>query len=186
MAFPNGDVKSEKELEKYIDEQIAKELSRESENLFAMEVSVFAREKANLQMPEAFLKRWLVTINEGRFTLEDIEKDFEGFIKMFTWNYIQKRIIEANEITITPEDALAEAKSVAQMQLAQYGMGVAPDDMLENYGKQILSNKEQSQKIYEVMFEKKVVEAIKEKITVKEKAITLEAFGKVIEDLQKR
>ncbi len=184
MAFPAGDVTSEAQLDEYVDQQIAKELARESDNLFAAQMSVFAREKANLQMPVEFLKRWLVTINEGRFSMEEIERDFEGFIKMFSWNYIQKRIIEAEEIVVTPEEAMTEAKAQAQAQLAQYGMGVAPDDMLENYGKQILSNKEQGQKIYEMMFERKVVASLKEKITVEEQTISLEEFGKVLEGLQ--
>ncbi|MFI3259194.1 MAG: trigger factor [Rikenellaceae bacterium] len=184
MAFPAGDVTSEAELDAYVDKQIAVELSRESDNLFSAQLSNYVREKLAIVLPEAFLKRWLVVINEGRFSMEEIERDFADFIKMFTWNFIQKRIIEAEQIAVTPEDALAEAKSVAQMQLAQYGMGVAPDDMLENYAKQILSNKEQGQKIYEQLFERKVVASLKEKVTVEVAEITVEEFGKIVEALR--
>ncbi len=184
MAFPAGDVTSEEQLEAYVDQQIAVELARESDNLLGAQLAKYVREKANLQLPEAFLKRWLVVINEGRFSMEDIERDFADFIKMYSWNFIQKRIIEAEEIVVTPEDAMAEAKAVAQAQLAQYGMGVAPDDMLENYGKQILSTKEQGQKIYESLFERRAIASIKEKITIEEKTISLEDFGKELESLK--
>ncbi|MFI3290145.1 MAG: trigger factor [Rikenellaceae bacterium] len=184
MAFPAGDVTSEEQLDEYVDKQIAVELARESDNLFGAQLSKYVREKANLQLPEAFLKRWLVVINEGRFSMEEIERDFADFVKMYSWNFIQKRIIDAEEIVVTPEDAMAEAKAVAQAQLAQYGMGVAPDDMLENYGKQILSTKEQGQKIYESLFERRVIASIKEKITVEEKTISLEDFGKELESLK--
>jgi trigger factor len=43
------------------------------------------------------------------------------------------------------------------MQFAQYGMPSAPADMLANFAKQIMDNKEQLQKIYEKLFEEKVV-----------------------------
>ncbi len=184
MAFPAGDITSEAELDTYVDGQIAVELSRESDNLFSAQLSNYVREKLNITMPEAFLKRWLVVINEGRFSIAEIERDFEGFIKMFTWNFIQKRVIEAEEITVTPEDALAEAKASAQMQLAQYGMGAAPEDMLEGYAKQILSDKAQGQKIYEALFERKVVASLREKVSVEECEISLEDFGKEVEALK--
>ncbi len=184
MAFPEGNVTSEGELDAFIDAQIAVELRRESDYLFGAEVSKFAMEKANIQMPEAFLKRWLLVINEGRFSAEEIERDFEQFIKMFTWNYIQKQVIEAESITVTPEEALEEAKASAQAQLAQYGMAQAPEDMLENYGKQILSDKQQGQKVYEKLYENKVVDAIRAKITIAEKSITADEFTQYMQSLQ--
>ncbi|MFR9619835.1 MAG: trigger factor [Rikenellaceae bacterium] len=184
MAFPEGDVTSEAQLDEYVDAQIAVELARESDNLFAAQLSKYVREKANLQMPEPFLKRWLVAINEGRFSMEEIERDFAGFIEMFSWNYIQKKTIETEEITVTQEEAVAEAKALAQMQLAQYGMGMAPEDMLANYAQQMLSDKQQGQKVYERLFEGKVIASMKSKITVNEKKISLEEFGKAVEALK--
>ncbi|MFI3283176.1 MAG: trigger factor [Rikenellaceae bacterium] len=184
MAFPEGNVTSEAELDAFIDSQIAVELRRESDYLFGVEVSKYAQDKANLQMPEAFLKRWLLVINEGRFTQEDIDRDFDQFIKMFKWNFIQKQVIEAESITVTPEEALAEAKASAQAQLAQYGMAQAPEDMLENYGKQILSDKQQGQKVYEKLYENKVVDALKAKMTVKESSISADDFTKYMQTIQ--
>ena len=37
-------------------------------------------------MPVEFLKRWLYVINEGKFTKEEIEQDFDAFVKLFTRN----------------------------------------------------------------------------------------------------
>ena len=81
MAFPAGNVKSAEEFEQFIDAQIESELRRESDYLFTLEVRDYLVKKADLKMPEAFLKRWLYTINEGKFTMEDIEKDFAQFLK---------------------------------------------------------------------------------------------------------
>ena len=151
--------------------------------MFTLQVRNYLLEKAGLKMPEAFLKRWLYTINEGKFTMEEIEKDFDQFLQMFTWNFIQKQLIESEKITVTAEDATNEAKALAAAQFAQYGMPSAPADMLEGYAKQILENKEQAQKIYEKLFEVKVVEAVKAKIKVSEKAVSADEFAKIANSL---
>ena len=183
MAFPAGDVTNEEQLNAYIDAQIESELKRESDYLFTFAVRDFLIEKAALAMPTEFMKRWLYTINEGKFTMEDIEKDFESFLKMFTWNYIQRRVIESEEIKVTAEEAKAEAKVFAAAQFAQYGMPNAPEEMLENFVKNILENKEQNQKIYEKLYEQKVVESVRAKVKVTEKAISAEDFAELAKAL---
>ena len=183
MAFPAGNVTSEEELDKFLDEQIEQELKRECDFMFVNTVRNFLIEKAALQMPEEFLKRWLYVINEGKFTREEIEKDFDGFLKMFTWNYLQKHFITEGDLKVSAEEAKAEAMSFAQMQFAQYGMPSAPADMLENFAKQIMDNKEQLQKIYEKLYEEKVVDYLRGKVKVTEKAVSAADFAKLAEEL---
>ena len=183
MAFPAGNITSEEELNKFLTSEIETELKRESDYLFTIRVRNFLMEKAALQMPEAFLKRWLYTINEGKFTMEDIEKDFEGFIKMFTWNYLQKHFIQTYELTVSEDVVNAEAKEFAKAQFAQYGMPSAPEEMIANFSKQILENKEQSQKIYEKLYELKVVEYVKSQIKVSNKSVSAEAFAKLAQEM---
>ena len=183
MAFPAGNVTNEEELDKFFDEEIERELKRECDFMFVNSVRNYVIEKAALNMPEEFLKRWLYVINEGKFSREEIEKDFGAFIKMFTWNYIQKHFITEGELKVSNEEAKAEAISFAQMQFAQYGMPSAPQDMLENFAKQIMDNKEQLQKIYEKLYEEKVVEYIRSKVKVTEKAISADEFAKLANEL---
>ena len=183
MAFPAGNVTNEEQFEAFIDEQIESELKRECDFMFVNTVRNYVVEKAALAMPEEFLKRWLYVINEGKFSREEIEKDFGAFIKMFTWNYLQKHFIKEGELKVTPEEAKAEAMSFAAMQFAQYGMPNAPEDMLQNFAKQIMDNKEQLQKIYEKLFEEKVVEYIRGMVKVTEKAISADDFAKLASEL---
>ena len=115
--------------------------------------------------------------------LEDIDKDFDQFLKMFTWNYLQKHFIKQDNLSVTKEEALAEAKSLAAAQFAQYGMPSAPEDMLAGYAEKILADKDQGQKIYEKLYEAKVVEDVKSKIKVTEKAVSAEDFAKLAQAL---
>lgn len=182
-AFPEGNVKNAAELDEFIDGQIGQELARESDYLFTLQLRNYLLDKAKLEMPAEFLKRWLYVINEGKFTKEDIEKDFDSFLKMFSWNYLQKYFIQKDELKVSAEEAAAEARLFAAAQFAQYGMPSAPAEMIENFSKQILENKEQSQKIYEKLYEQKVVEDVKSKIKVTEKAVSAEDFAKLAKEI---
>ena len=68
MAFPAGNVKTAEEFEAFVDAEISKELRRESDYLFTLQLRDFLLKKAGLTMPVEFLKRWLYVINEGKFT----------------------------------------------------------------------------------------------------------------------
>ena len=182
MAFPAGNITSEEELDKYLTTEIETELGREADYLFTIRVRNFLMEKLGLQMPAEFLKRWLYVINEGKFSKEDIEKDFDAFLKMFTWNYIQKHFIQTYELRVSDEELQAEAKEFAKAQFAQYGMPSAPEEMIANFAKQILENKEQGQKIYEKLYELKVVEYVKSQIKVSNKSVTAEEFAKLAQE----
>ena len=182
MAFPAGNVNSEEELDAFLSAEVETELSREADYMFANTVRKFLVEKAGLQMPTEFLKRWLYVINEGKFSKEEIEKDFDGFIQMFTWNYLQKHFIQTADLKVSQEEVEAEAKEFAKAQFAQYGMPSAPEEMIANFSKQILENKEQAQKIYEKLYEMKVVEYVKSQVKVTSKAVTSEEFAKLAQE----
>lgn len=182
MAFPNGEVKSAAEFDAFIDGQIGGELRRETDYLFGMQLRDYLLKKADLKMPVAFLKRWLYVINEGKFSHEEIEKDFDGFLKMYSWNYLQKYLVQQENLTVTAEEATAEAKQLARAQFAQYGLPTAPEDMLVDYAKRILQDKEQAQRVYEKRYEAKVIEAVKAKVKVTEKAVSAEEFAKMAKE----
>ncbi len=181
MAFPEGNVKTAEEFAQYIDAQIMRDLKREADYLFTLDVRKLLLNKANLTLPAAFLKRWLYTINEGKFSMEEIEKDFDKFLDMMKWNLVQKHYVNELKLEVTPEEATEEAKAMAAQQFAYYGMSQVADDMLANYAKSILENKEESRKVYEKLFEQKVIDAVVPQITVSDATVTAEEFAKLAE-----
>lgn len=181
LAFPDGDVKTKKEFDAKMKEQVGAELASQTEFKWEDNVRDYVIAKANLTLPDEFLKRWLFNINEGKFTMEDIEKEFATFVQMMKWDLIKRTVAKAEKLEVTADDATAEAKDMALAQFRYYGMAQVADDMLDNYAKQILSNKEEAKKIFERAGEKKIVGAIVAKVGVKEKKMSVEEFSSMMQ-----
>lgn len=179
LAFPAGDVTTAEQFDAKIDEQVRAELAKETDFKFTADLRKYLLEKANLNLPEEFLKNWLYQVNEGKFTMEDIEKEFPQFLDMIRWDLIRRKVMKDNNLEITQDDVKAEAKEVAMMQFQYYGMHTVADDMLENFVGSILGNKEEVRKIYDKVGERKVVEAVSEQIKINEKSVTPEEFQKL-------
>ena len=180
LAFPAGDVKSAEEFEKMIDTKLEAELKKESDYVFTQTLREYLVEKANLTLPEDFLKRWLLAINEGKFTMEEIEKDFAPFAEMMKWSAVQKHFAKKLSVEVKSEDMQAEAKAYAAAQFAQYGMMNVADEMLTNYAQQILSNKDEANKLIEKVYEAKVVEAVTPLVKVSNKSVTIAELNKIL------
>lgn len=180
MAYPDGSIKDEAAFEADILRQVNAELASQTEFKIVDQAREYMLAKTNLSLPEEFLKNWLFQINEGKFTMEDIEKEFSAFLDMMRWDLIKRAVAMGNELHVTEEDAINEAKVMAMTQFRYYGMNQVAEDMLENYAKQILSNKEEAKKIYERVGERKVVDLIMSQVTVADKTMTIDEFSTML------
>lgn len=176
--FGKDVVKSEAEFDAKIEERIASEYAQESDYRFMLDAREYLLKKTNIQLPENFLKKWLYTINEGKFTMEEIEKDFALFLKDFRWQMIRQYIMREQKIEIKREDLLEGAERIAKYQFAMYGLNDVPQEQLSKYAESILANEKEGRRIYEKTEEDKVLEYVKSVVTLDKKDIS-------IEDLQK-
>lgn len=180
MAFPEGDVTTVAQFEEMIATKVQQELDGQTDFKFADNVRNYLVNKAALSLPEQFLKNWLWGINEGKFTMEEVEAEFPQFLDMMRWDIIKRNIAIEHKIEVSSADAIEHAKEMAMMQFRYYGMNTVADDMLENYAKQIMENKEEAKKIYEAVGQKKVIDTVASIITVKEKKMTIEEFSAMV------
>lgn len=179
-AFPEGNVKSEDDLNIFINSELQKDLDRECYFKFVMDTRNELIEKAAITLPEQFLQEWLLAINEGKFSKEEIEKEFPHFTAMMGWDILRKKYITDGDIKVEKEELLAEAKNLAKAQFAQYGMSNVDDAMLENYGNQILKNKDEQRKIFDSVYDTKVVDYVSANATIVEESVTMEEFRDLV------
>jgi trigger factor len=172
--FGEGVVTDEAGFEAKVAERIALEYKQESDFRFVLDAREYLLNKTNIELPEEFMKRWLFTINEGKFTMEDIEKDFALFCKDFRWQMISQYIMREQKMEITREEVLAVAKQMAKYQFAMYGLNDVPEEQLNHYAESILANEKEGRRIVEKTEQDKVIGYVKSVVTLEEKAISIE------------
>jgi trigger factor len=178
--YGEGVVSSEEEFMKKIEEEIAINLRRESDFKLMMDIKAYALDKTDLQLPEEFLKRWLIRVNE-KTTPEQIEKEFDSFRKDLKWQLIRNKVAHDNEIKISEEELLKEAANITRYQFQQYGLFYATDEQINNYAKETLKREEDAKRIAEKVLEEKVISKLKELVKLENKSVTVEEFNKLFE-----
>ncbi len=174
------EVKTIEDFRARIKEEIARSLVSSSEYKFAIDTRDSLVEQANLELPEAFLKRWLKEVNK-ELTEEQIDQDFDGFMKDLQWQLIKDSIAKEAEVKVTPEEAEDFARNIALAQYQQYGIYDVPEEQLESFAKMMLEKPEENERIYKKLHEDKVIAIVKEKVTVVEEEISQEEFTKMMQ-----
>ena len=169
-------VKTEAEFDAKVEERIRAEYAQEADFRFSKDAKTYLIEKANLTLAEKFLKRWVYVVNDGKFTMEDIEKEWDLFIADYKWQMVRDYLMKKYEVVINEEDVLASAKGFAAYQFAMYGMNNVPEEQLEAFAKNILSQEEQSRRIFDQVENEKTIAAVREVVTLKKKKISVEKF----------
>ena len=169
-------VKTEAEFEAKIEERIRAEYAQEADFRFSKDAKAYLLEKANVTVAEKFLKRWIYVINDGKFTMEDIEKDWDLFIVDYKWQMVRNYLMEKYGVKVEEADLLASAKGFAAYQFAMYGMNNVPEEQLEAFAKNILSQEEQGRRILDQVENEKTFAAVREVVTLKKKKISVEKF----------
>lgn len=172
-------VHNAEEFDAKMEERLAAEYRSEADFRFDRDTQAYLLKKANLTLPEAFLKRWILVANEGKFTAEDIEKEWAGFVEDFKWQLVRDSLMEKFSLTVTEEDLLTSAKGFAAYQYAMYGLNNVPDDQIESFAKSLLSQERESRRIEEQVTTRKVIDAVKDVVTLKTKKITREKFAEL-------
>ncbi len=169
-------VATEAEFEEKIEEKIRAEYAQEADFRFSKDAKTFLLEKAAVNVAEKFLKRWVYVVNEGKFTMEDIEKDWELFILDYKWQMVRSYLMKKYDVKIEEADLLASAKGFAAYQFAMYGMNNVPEEQLEAFAKNILSQEEQGRRILDQVENEKTFAAVREVVSLKKKKISVEKF----------
>ncbi|MDG1849702.1 MAG: trigger factor [Flavobacteriales bacterium] len=179
--YGEGVVKNEKEFREKITAESENMFVGEADRKFQNDAVDYLLEKTSFDLPEEFLKRWMQTVSEKPVTLDEIEKDFEGYKKSLKWQIIENKIAKENEISVSREEAVAETKKLITAQMAQYGQLSPEEEQLEQYAQQVLANKEEEKNIYDRLFSSKMTAFFKSSFKVNEKEISYEKFVKLVQ-----
>lgn len=182
QALGQGKVSNEEEFRAEISKIIGENYSRESEHLLDFEVEKTLLENVSIELPDEFLKKWLFNINEGKFTVEDIEKDYEAFAKGLRMDLIRNEVASTSDIKLEYTDIVEEVKAEMKNYFGGYAYE-GLDEMIDQMARKTLKeNKDNAVRRYtDRAFGKKVREFLKANVAVEKASVNVEDFNKVAE-----
>ncbi|MDH5382293.1 MAG: trigger factor [Cyclobacteriaceae bacterium] len=182
-VFGAGVVSTEKEFIDKVKETISKNYDKEANNFLNLSIRKYLLENINIELPDAFLKEWLM-VSDTNLTQEDIDREYSGYADSLKWNMIQNKISKDHEIKVEQEEVKTKA---TEMILEQFGGPVAAESILdkmegiaENYLQS--ENGKHYQEIHDALISEKIMNIIKESISITEKKVTVEEFTKIVSE----
>lgn len=174
QIFGKGAVKDEAGFDAKVKERLEAEYAQESDYRFSIDAKEYMLKKANIKLPDAFLKRWVFVANDGKFTKEEIEKEYDLFAKDFRWTMIRDGILKEQKIKVSKDDVMAEAKKIAAYQFAMYGMNSVPEATIQEFAQRTLADEQQGRRIVEKVQDDLALAYIRKTVKLETKKISLE------------
>lgn len=180
-VFGEGVVKSEEEFRAKTRESMASQLEGDSNYRFLVDVRNLLVEKiGKLEFPDALLKK-IMYLNNKEKGEAFVEENYDKSIEQLTWHLIKEQLVKENEIKVEQADVLEQAKRTTRAQFAQYGMINVPEDVVANYAQEMLKKQETVQAMVDQSVEAKLALALKDKVTLENKEVSMEEFTKLFE-----
>jgi trigger factor len=178
-VYGPGAVKDEKEFRAKVKEEAEGQFVAESDRMLKNDVVTYFIEKLKLQMPDEFLKRWLVQTSEQPITMEMLETEYDMYAKSLQWQLIENKILENHNVKVSQDDVLAHTKVLISRQMKQYGQPEGDDTQLTDIATNILKNEEERKKVYDQIFDERTLVVYKENFKLTEKNISYDEFVKL-------
>lgn len=174
--FGEGKVHSAEEFDKAIEERLVDNYKQESDYKFSKDLKDYLVKKADVKLPEEFLKRWLLHINEGKFSKEEIDKEAPAFFADFRWQLVRSFILNKFNVKIEEKDVNEAAEAYVAYQYAQYGMGNVPDSIIKESASRVLQDENTGRRIIENVETQKAIAAVEAVVSKASKKVSVEDF----------
>lgn len=177
LVFGKDVVTTEEEFRAKVKESIASQFVADSDYKFLLDArKVIEAKVGKLEYPDALLKRIMLLNNTDKG--EDfVNENYDKSVEELTWHLIKEQLVQQAEIKVEQEDVLNMAKDATRAQFAQYGMLSVPEDILENYAKEMLKKKESIDGLVNRVVEAKLAAVLKGKVTLENKVVSVEEFN---------
>lgn len=181
-AFGKDAVTNEADFRAKIAEQFETRFEVESDYKLLMDVRTYLMEKVGkLEFDEAILRR-IMDMNKAEGAEAVSEEDFQKSLTELTWHLIKEQLARKFEVKIDDNDVLGVAKAATRDQFAQYGMANVPEELLENYAKEMLKQDKTREALVNRAVDVKLIQAIKGAVTLAEEKVSVDDFNKMVSE----
>ncbi len=181
QVLGEGKASNEEEFRAQVKESIATQFVADSDYKFLIDLRTYTMGKVGkLEFADDLMKRIMLDNNKEKGE-EYVNENYDKSLEELTWHLIKEKLVEANGIKIEQADIQNMAKEATRAQFAQYGMINVPEELLENYSKEMLKKRESVEALVNRAIEAKLAAAVKGQVTLNHKAVSVEDFNKMFQ-----
>ena len=177
--FGHGVINSEDELKVKIAEDLKGMFINDSDRILTRYIYDDLIAKTKVELPDTFLKRWIRLSNEKPILPEQIEAEYDGYAKSLKWQLIQGNIFKSNDIKLDNQELIEFTKGLLVSNYAQYGMPAPEDKELTENAMQVLSKKEEADRVMEMLADQKLIQFFKSTVKLNEKEVSYDEFVEI-------
>ncbi len=176
-----GVVENEADFRRKVSEIIQENYRREAELLLRDDLRRALLDSIQIELPNEFLRRWLLESNEGKISEEEVEQDYDKFAEDLRWTLIRNRVAEDADVKVDYAEVLDRTKDMVR---AQFGMpaGAADDsmrDVIDRVAVNYLNDKQRTDNftnMFNRVYTDKVMDVIRQKAPVVTQPIDADSF----------
>ncbi|HRV52928.1 MAG: Trigger factor [Bacteroidetes bacterium ADurb.Bin141] len=178
-VFGENTVTTEQDFRERVKADIAAMFRHESIHKFNHDTEDAILKQMNLSLPDEFLKKWIMTMNEKPITTEQLEKEYPSYSREMQWRMIENEIATKQNIKVEQEDLKQYAASVIMQQFGQYSLGA---EMIEDFANRYLQKQENVSKAAEAVKSKKVFDYLNQMVPKNVKNVTYDEFTHIVRE----
>jgi trigger factor len=185
--FPDKEIKDLDAFKQAVKAEMEKQHEAETDPILFNKMIDELVAAVRFDLPDAFLKRWIVENSQGKISAEDVEKNYEtDYVKGLRWQLIEDSIVKANpELIITDE----ELKNFVLRQIFPgIDYNTVEDDLKANLDKiaaNYLKEEQQVNQLKNQLADIKMTKFLKGKMNINYAETTSADFMKKLEEERK-
>jgi trigger factor len=180
-VYGEGGVQSETEMRDLIKADLENYFDGQSDSFLINDLHKFLMENISMELPDAFMKRWIKTVNEKEITDEQIENDYPQFAKQIRWNLIVKKVVNEQQLSVSKEELYSYVKSQTIAQMYGYGMKNIGDEWIDQFVDKQMKDKKYVEQMSERILDDKALQYIKTQVKLSDQLVTFDEFKAKVE-----
>jgi len=182
-VYPGEKLETEELFRERIKKDASASFAQETDKIFFNKASDMLVKSTNFELPDEFLKRWLLEYNESKYTQEQIEKDYPSFRESMKWQLIENRIIRENDIKVSDDDIKDYIRTVMLRRVGTEFVDPEMEKKYESIVDAFMQNKEQVQRINDQLYNARLLGLFKTQLTTVKKKVSYDEFIKIASEV---
>jgi trigger factor len=151
---------------------------RDAERLFRNHLYKGILDQLDAPLPEAFLKRWMKSVNENPLSDDDVNAQYPDYARYVKWQIFEDAVVKKHGVEVSHEDVVNEAKAQVAMQYSRYGIPL-DDSMLNSFAQNVINDRKEYDRLRDSLRENRMFEALIASLKLKDKEVSYDKFVEI-------